>query len=141
MQFIQKPKVVFYEKSGCAGNARQKKLLKSCGVEFEVRSLLDTKWTKETLEPFFKGLAPKEMFNPFAPAVKNNEIDIGSIGYDEAVAMMIEKPILVKRPLIQVNDKYYCGFDIPVLNVALNIDMDSPKDINSCTSSDVCTTV
>lgn len=141
MQFFTKPNVLFYEKTGCAGNARQKKLLKSCGVDFEVKSLLDTQWSKATLEPFFKGLTPKEMFNPFSPAIKNNEIDIANITYDEAVEMMIKEPILIKRPLIQINESYYCGFDIALLNEALNIDMDRPKDINSCTSSDVCTTV
>ena len=46
-------RVVFYEKPGCAGNARKKPLLVSSGHALEVRDLLAKSWTPESLRPFF----------------------------------------------------------------------------------------
>ncbi|KFL32953.1 hypothetical protein JU57_13850, partial [Sulfurospirillum sp. SCADC] len=39
-------KVIFYEKTGCSGNVRQKELLQKQGISLDVRSLLETQWTK-----------------------------------------------------------------------------------------------
>jgi arsenate reductase-like glutaredoxin family protein len=45
--------VTFYEKPGCAGNARQKEILRQAGLRLEVRNLLAEPWTPERLRPFF----------------------------------------------------------------------------------------
>ena len=45
--FYVKKEVVFYEKTGCLGNKKQKELLKANGVDFEVKSMLDTKWENQ----------------------------------------------------------------------------------------------
>lgn len=141
MQFSVKPTVIFYEKTGCAGNARQKSLLKKHGVELEVRSMLDTPWTKESLAPFFEGLEVEQIINPFAPAIKNGEIKVESLSKEQAVELMMKEPILIKRPLLQINQQHFCGFDIPTLNGVLNIQMPTPENINTCTSSDSCKSV
>jgi nitrogenase-associated protein len=138
MRFKAKPHVIFYEKTQCAGNARQKSLLKEQGVAFEVRSMLDTIWSSERLNPFFEGLEVCDMFNPFAPAVKNRKINIEKLSKQEAVELMVKEPILIKRPLIQINERFFCGFDIGTLNKALNIQMPTPENINVCTSSESC---
>lgn len=139
--FYVKKRVVFYEKTGCAGNKKQKELLKSHGVEFEVKSLLDTKWTKESLNSFFEGLDKEKIVNQFAPQVKKGEINISKLSKDELVELMLDEPILIKRPLIEVEETKVCGFDIAKLNSALNLDLDSKKEIGTCQSSDPCTTV
>lgn len=138
MQFKTKPNVLFYEKTGCAGNTQQKLLLKEHGIEFEVRSMLDTTWSIEQLKPFFEGLEVCEMINPFAPAVKNKKINIEKLSKQEALELMIKEPILIKRPLLQINERFFCGFDIIALNKALNIQMATPENINSCTSREPC---
>lgn len=140
MFYVQR-KIVFYEKPGCAGNKKQKELLKSHGVEFEVKSILDTKWDKTTLSSFFEGLDVKEIVNQFAPKIKSGEININSLTKEQLIYKMIEEPILIKRPLIRIDDVKVCGFNIPKLNSVLNLDLDSKKEIGTCQSSDTCTTV
>ena len=49
-----------------------------------------------------------------------------------------QKELLIKRPLIEVDDVKLCGFDITKLNALLDINMPAPKDINACLSSDKC---
>jgi nitrogenase-associated protein len=141
MKFYVKPKVVFYEKKGCGGNARQKELLTKAGVEFEVKDMLKTAWTKESLESFFENLEGEKIFNMSALEIKNNEINIASLSKAEAITLMIQNPILIKRPLLEINQTKLCGFDIDAINALLNIAMPKPNDINTCKSSTPCKSV
>ncbi len=54
--------VIFFEKPGCAGNARQKRLLAQSGHAVDARSLLAEPWTAETLRPFFGDRPVAEWF-------------------------------------------------------------------------------
>jgi len=134
-------KVIFYEKTGCSGNARQKALLREHGVSLEVRSILDTPWDQPTLETFFEGLTPKEMLNPFAPQLKDGTFNLEDYTKESLIEAMIETPILIRRPLLEVGEAKLCGFDIPKLNALLQISMPIPEHINACLSSDSCNNV
>ncbi len=138
MVFTRPKKVIFYEKPGCAGNGRQKELLKKHGVSFEVRSMISNKWDKPTLEAFFEGLSKEEIYNPFATKIKEGKFDPNAYTKEELIEQMLKEPLLIKRPLIEVDDVKLCGFDIAKLNALLEIDMPVPKDINACLSSDKC---
>jgi nitrogenase-associated protein len=46
-------RVVFWEKPGCAGNARQKALLFASGHKLDVRNLLTEPWDAARLRSFF----------------------------------------------------------------------------------------
>lgn len=139
--FYVKKEVVFYEKTACAGNKKQKELLQANGVDFEVKSLLDTKWDKDSLNSFFEGLNKEQIYNQFAPQIKKGEISISGLSKEQLVQMMIKEPILIKRPLIIVDGKKICGFDIEKLNEALNLELDTKKEIGTCQSSDPCISV
>lgn len=131
-------KVIFYEKTGCSGNARQKALLKEHGVSLEVRSILDTPWDKTTLETFFEGLTLKEMINPFAPQLKDGSFKLEEHTKESLIEAMVSTPILIRRPLLQIGEVKLCGFDIEKLNALLHINMPIPQKINACLSSDTC---
>jgi len=133
--------VIFYEKRGCSGNARQKALLDEHGVTFEVRSLLDTPWDVPTLESFFQGLTPKEMLNPFAPQLKDGTFKVEDYTKESLIEKMVKEPILIRRPLLHIGDVKLCGFDIPRLNLLLHVKMPIPQNINACLSSDACNNV
>ena len=133
--------MIFYEKTGCAGNAKQKKLLLSEGISFEVRSMLDTPWSKESLEPFFEGLKKEQIINPFAPKIKSGEIDIKDYSKEQLIELMIAEPILIKRPLIQIGDIKICGFDMAKINSILKTNISSDENISTCQSSDPCKSV
>lgn len=102
--------VVFYEKPGCAGNNRQKRLLAESGHTVEARSLLAEPWTAETLRPFFGNRPVTDWFNHGAAAVKSGAVDPQSVSEAEALALMIANPMLIRRPLMQVGERRECGF-------------------------------
>jgi arsenate reductase-like glutaredoxin family protein len=91
--------VIFYEKTGCSGNKRQKELLREYGVSLEVRSLLDTAWDKESLSDFFEGLMPKDMINPFAPNLKDGTFKLEDYTKEILLEKMVQEPIHILRPL------------------------------------------
>ena len=130
--------VIFYEKTGCAGNERQKTLLQKNGISFQTKSLLDTKWDKESLKEFFLELEKEDIINKFAPKIKNNELDISKLSKDELVEIMCKEPILIKRPLIEIGDKKICGFDIEKINQYLGSSICKHISISTCQSSDPC---
>ena len=104
-------RVIFYEKPGCGGNARQKALLIASGHELDVRNLLTEPWTVTSLRPFFGANPLPEWFNSSSPRVKSGAVKPGELTPDLALAMMIADPLLIRRPLMQVAERREAGFD------------------------------
>ncbi|WP_299485651.1 hypothetical protein [Acaryochloris sp. IP29b_bin.137] len=95
-------RVDFYEKPGCAGNAKQKHLLKKAGHQVKVHNLLAESWTQGRLRPFFGDRPVAEWFNPTAPAITAGEVCPKQLSVEAALALMVKQPILIWRPLMQV---------------------------------------
>ena len=93
--------ILFYEKPGCANNARQKQLLKAAGHTVITRNLLTEAWTAERLRSFFGGLPEREWFNRAAPRVKSGEIVPEQLAADAALSLMLAEPLLIRRPLLE----------------------------------------
>lgn len=126
----------FYEKPGCAGNARQKAKLSSLGCMLSVKSLLDTTWDKKELSEYFVGKPVNEWFNMSAPKIKDGLLDINTLGKDEALEMMAKEPLLIKRPLIKCGEIKMCGFEPSEIleKLGLNIEEAPP----TCQPEDSC---
>ena len=103
--------VIFYEKPGCINNTRQRKLLVAAGHQVVALNLLTERWQPERLRPFFGKLAVRNWFNNNAPAIKQGEIEPENLTEQEALALMVKNPILIRRPLMQVGDSLMAGFD------------------------------
>ncbi|NNJ69976.1 MAG: hypothetical protein HKP10_01650 [Kiritimatiellales bacterium] len=123
-------KLLFYEKPGCQGNARQKAVLESSGYILEVKSILDEPWECDLLQSFFGDRPVTEWFNDKAPAIKQGEVDPSSFDAAGALDIMLREPILIRRPLIELDEQRMCGFDDEVLDM-LAISA-SPKGLEAC---------
>lgn len=102
--------VIFYEKPGCGGNARQRKLLSDSGHDLSVRDLLSQPWTPETLRPFFGAMPVADWFNRASPRVKSGEVVPEEMTAASALALMCSDPLLIRRPLMQVGEERRAGF-------------------------------
>lgn len=124
--------LVFYEKPGCLGNRQQQALLLSLGHRLEVRDLLSEHWTAERLRPFFSDRPVAEWFNLSAPRIKSGELDIQRLDEPQALALMLEEPLLICRPLLQRGELRQAGFvPGPVLD-ALGVTLAPGEDLQSC---------
>ncbi|MBV2090620.1 MAG: hypothetical protein KUF72_07005 [Candidatus Thiodiazotropha sp. (ex Ctena orbiculata)] len=128
--------LVFYEKPGCIGNKQQKVILRKLGISLEVRDILSETWTSDSLRSFFGDKAISAWFNESAPQVKSGEIDIDHLNEAEALRLMVEQPILIKRPLMIYQSLKQSGFTVgPVLNY-LGVYLNESQKVESCPMSD-----
>ena len=125
--------VIFYEKPGCVNNARQKKILTRSGHKVISFNLLNEPWSASRLKRFFQKLPKAEWFNSSAPQIKSGEINPERIGVEQALSSMIENPILIRRPLMQVHDQYMAGFDVKSVDqwIGINFSPEDP-DVETC---------
>ncbi|HEY9829292.1 MAG TPA: ArsC/Spx/MgsR family protein [Stenomitos sp.] len=107
--------IIFYEKPGCINNTKQKALLKAAGHTVEAHNLLTQFWTVETLRPFFGDLPVVEWFNYTAPRIKSGEIVPAQLDAEAALNLMLNDPLLIRRPLLQVDEQRLVGFNTDVI--------------------------
>ena len=126
--------VIFWEKPGCKGNARQKEILLASGHELEVRNLLTEPWTKLELAQFFGDRPVSEWFNMTNPQVKAGKIVPGKVSREEALTMMVAEPLLIVRPLMQVGEQRLAGFDAQMVHnwIGLKSDTVGERDPQNC---------
>ena len=125
--------VYFYEKPGCINNTRQKKLLAAAGHQVVALNLLTEPWQADRLRTFFGELAVRDWFNYSAPALKYGEIDPDNLSEPEALALMLENPLLIRRPLMQVGDSLMAGFDQQAVDNWIGLtEIETNQDLESC---------
>ena len=102
--------VIFWEKPGCAGNARQKALLVRSGHTLDVRNLLSEPWTAAGLRAFFGERPVSEWFNKSSPRVKSGEVRPEALDETGALTLMLAGPLLIRRPLMESGGRREAGF-------------------------------
>jgi len=104
--------IVFYEKPGCGGNAKQRAELEGAGHTLDRRSLLATDWTADSLMPFLEPLPVAKWFNRASPRVKSGEVAPEQLDADAALQLLLADHLLIRRPLMQLPDgARMVGFD------------------------------
>ncbi len=128
--------VTFYEKPGCINNTRQKKLLAAAGHQVFAKNLLTESWSPDILRPFFGTLPVRDWFNYSAPTIKTGDIDPEQLTEQQALALMLENPLLIRRPLMQVGDCVMVGFDQQVVDDWIGLtEIKTALDLESCPKS------
>lgn len=115
--------IVFYEKPGCGGNARQRAALLAAGHTLDVRSLLSTAWTAESLLAYLAPLPVADWFNQAAPRVKSGAIVTTRLGPDQALMLLLGDPLLIRRPLMHqpADDSRHVGFDTAAVHAWIGL--------------------
>lgn len=119
--------LVFYEKPGCGGNARQKALLSAAGHTLEVRDLLNWPWTSESLLAFLRPLPVAQWFNRAAPRIKSGELDPEAVDRETALQLLLAEPLLIRRPLLEYAGELRVGFDGADIDAWIGLGADAPK--------------
>lgn len=126
--------VVFYEKPGCGNNTKQKAMLAAAGHEVVARNLLTEPWTGERLLEFFGQRPVADWFNRAAPRVKSGEVMPELLDEIEALQLMLEDPLLIRRPLIDALGHKEAGFDQELIAAWIGL-TPSNSDLESCPRS------
>ena len=126
--------VTFYEKPGCKGNLRQKTLLAAAGHTVQAKNLKGEAWTADRLLQFVGKLPVAEWFNRAAPAIKAGEIVPENLGFEDALHLLLENPLLIRRPLMEVGEERMVGFDTAAVDSWIGLkNVDIPEgNIEAC---------
>ncbi len=110
-------------------------MLVKAGHVLVVHDLLQFPWAENRglLRSFFGNLPVSEWFNGSAPAVKNGSINPDLVTELEAIELMESDPILIRRPLLEVEGRRRAGFDVDSIDAWLGLDGNTPDgDLESC---------
>jgi len=107
--------LTFWQKTGCAGNARQLALLRASGHTIDVRDLRAEPWTAETLRRFFGARPVEAWFNRSAPRIKRRDLRPETLSESEAMAALLAEPLLIRRPLLACGGRFEAGFDTELI--------------------------
>lgn len=125
--------VLFWEKPGCANNTRQKQLLRTAGHEVVERDLLAEPWDAARLRRFFGTLPVAAWFNGAAPAVKQGKVLPAALDEKQALALMLDDPLLIRRPLMQVGGDCRAGFEAEKVDAWIGLEAArSTGDLEAC---------
>ena len=124
--------VHFYEKPGCLSHVEQKRLLTYSGHELIVYDLIRYPWADHTekLRSFFGDLPITDWFNPNAPEIKNVTVIPATLSEKQTIELMVRKPLLIRRPLLEIEGRRFVGFDEAQLLQWLNGTIG--QDLESC---------
>ncbi len=134
-------KIIFFEKTGCINNNKQKELLRLAGHTVTAVNLLTHRWDYEQLVDFFQNYPVPSWFNVMAPEIRDGLIDPKMLTEAEAMQLLIQNPLLIRRPLMQIGSSNIVGFDVeklselielaPVKNIAQGLDL-IQSDFGTC---------
>ncbi|MGK3999291.1 ArsC/Spx/MgsR family protein [Sorangium sp. So ce1024] len=118
-------RVIFFEKPGCANNARQKAWLAAAGHAVEARDLLEHPWSRDELLAWFAALPVTEWFNRAAPRLKSGKVVPEVLDRETALSLMLSEPLLIRRPLLLADGRREVGFDVERIHAWLGL----PEDV------------
>lgn len=117
--------IIFYEKPGCATNARQRRMLQAAGHEVVARNLLAEPWTAARLLEFFVHLPVANWINRASPRIKSGEIDPSALTAQGALDLLLADPLLIRRPLLEIGSLRIAGMDTTTLQT-LSVPLPDP---------------
>lgn len=123
--------MTFYEKPGCINGEKQKRILRDAGHTLTCINILMHPWTRDELFSFVRYKTPTECMNFTAPDIKNGTIVPEKLTFDQALALMVMHPILIRRPLIMVDGNYIQGFNDTRLEPYLGT-WEGAEDVITC---------
>lgn len=103
--------MIFFSKTGCQKSEKKKDLLERAGNSLSCRDLVSQDWTREKLLPFVRGRGPLDILDMTAPDIQLGRIDPLLLTFEQTLELLIKDPVLIKGPLVQVENLHLQGPD------------------------------
>lgn len=105
--------VQLYWYASCSQCRDARQALEQKGIQLETRDFFKERLTEPELRALLKKwkLKPRDVFSFKSPSVKAMGLQIDTLTDDEMLALMIQEPRLLRRPLIMFEGKPIVGFD------------------------------
>ena len=109
--------ITVYEKPTCTKCRELDKLLRESGVDFEKVNYYIEPLTEKKLGDLIKkmGINPRELLRTSETIYRELELGKKDFSDDQIIALMVEHPDLIQRPIVERGDRVVLGR--PVENV------------------------
>ena len=103
--------ITVYEKPTCTKCREMDKLLREKGVDFSKVNYYIEPLTKKKLTELVRkmNISPRELLRKSEPVYKELGLAKGSFSDAELIALMVEHPDLLQRPIIERGDRAVLG--------------------------------
>ena len=114
-------KLIIYQKPTCSTCRQVVKLAEASGKPYEAINYYENPFTKAKLKKLLKkGRIPaKEIVRTKEDIYKNRKTEIANMKEDELIALMIEHPDLIQRPLVEKGETVIMARPPETLNTIL----------------------
>lgn len=104
-------KVTIYHNPRCSKSRATLQLLREHGIEPETVDYLQTPPDRETLARLLDmlGLEPRELMRRQEPEYAKAGLDDAGLTRDTLIQAMVQRPILIERPIVVAGDKAVIG--------------------------------
>ena len=90
------------------------------GLEVEERDFFQDPFSEEELRALIGDRSPADIFSWKSPSFRKLDIDRDSLDDDRMIALMLEEPRLIRRPITAIGDTLVIGADSKALSRALS---------------------
>lgn len=99
---MSKTRITIYHNPRCSKSRQTLQLIRDSGVEPEVVEYLKTPPPADELDRLLKKLSlePAELMRRKEAVFKELELKSRNLTRDEAIAIMVEHPVLIERPIV-----------------------------------------
>jgi Spx/MgsR family transcriptional regulator len=113
-------KARFFWRSTCTTCRNARDYLRSdLNAELDERDYAKQPLTADELRQLFANHDPRDFLNPKSPSFKARGLDAGKLTAEQAIALMVQEPRMIKRPITAVGKQLIAGFDKEALRKAL----------------------
>ena len=90
------------------------------GLEVEERDFFQDPFSEAELRALIGARSPADIFSWKSPSFRKLGIDRDSLDDDRMIALMLEEPRLIRRPVTAIGDTLIVGADSKALSQALS---------------------
>ncbi len=116
-------KLIIYQKPTCSTCRQVVKLAEASGKPYEAINYYEKPLTKTRLKGLLKkgGIAAKDILRTKEDIYKTQKAKIAEMSEDDLIALMIEHPDLMQRPLVEKGEKVILARPPETLNSFLSL--------------------
>lgn len=103
--------VVFFGMPEDSTALKQRNKLEAAGHYVTFRDVMAEPWTAETLMQFLDGKPVEQWFHKMHADVRSGAVTPASLSAEAALGLLLSRPDLIRRPLLQVGEDRSIGFD------------------------------
>lgn len=102
-----------YISPSCSSCRKVKEWFKEQNIPFETKSILSGQLTKKDIKDIIKKTldGTDEIISKRSKVIKENNIDIDSMSFNELVDFIYENPSCLKRPIIVTDSRIQVGYN------------------------------